>query len=68
MNINLIVAIIAAVAFIIVFLVTIIYQYVSIVKNKKTYSRQKSLNGDIYLDDVCEKYLSLTNLHVPNSD
>ena len=68
MDINLIVAIIAGIAFVVALLVTIICVYISIVKNKKTYSRQKSLNGDIYLDDVCEKYLSLSNIHIPNSD
>ncbi len=65
MGINIIVAIIVGVLLLIALLCTTIYVYISIVKNKKSYSREKSSNGDIPLDYACDKHLSLTNVHVP---
>ncbi len=68
MDINLIVVTIVALTFAGALLATIAFAYHNIVKSKKNYSRQKPSNGDIFLDDVCEKYLVLSNLHIPNRD
>lgn len=65
MNTDLIIAVSVVGVFLIVFGTTMYVLYRRMIKNKKSYSRNKVINGDVFLDDVCGKYLTLSNLHIP---
>jgi len=65
---DIVVVIITVLVGVIGFLISILLAYNNTIKNKKTYSRNKAYNGDIHLDDVCDRYLILTNIHVPSGD
>ncbi len=60
--------IIIAFAFLVIALwVAIFFGYKQIIKNKKTYARKKAQNGDVHLDEICPKYLKLTNSYKKRS-
>ncbi|MBQ3603964.1 MAG: hypothetical protein IJA02_09000 [Clostridia bacterium] len=48
--------------------ITAIIAYRRVIKDTKTYARTKPHNGDILLDDICPKYLKLTNVDKGTDD
>lgn len=52
----------------VIFFASAIIAYYQIVKSNRTYTTKKGQNGDVHLDEICSKYLKLTNQYKSSKD
>lgn len=59
---NYIIYLIAAMAFILLAILTALYAHKVVFGANDSVARSKGKNGDVSIDEICDKFLKLTNL------